>query len=195
MALQQHITKIPVLSIIKRAVFQLTALFASYLFLIALFCFTNADAEDVGKSESLILEAAERFFISLQKRDYKIAWELLSEKSHKTIIEDVYNASQEAGIKIKKEDIINDFNNNGVICNNYWRAVSDNFDPSVVLNERVWEFEKIRTDTAVIMLKEKAVTRLQMYKENNQWKVGFIETFWPTKTMKAIRYLNFLFLK
>jgi len=184
-----------VFSIIKKGCFPLTALSAFYLFLIALFCFTDAYAEDASESESLILEAGERFFISLQKGDYKIAWKLLSEKSHKTIIRDVYDASQKAGVKIKKEDIIDDFNNGGVICNSYWRAVLDNFDPSVVLNERVWEFEKIEPNHAIILLKEKSVTKLQMYKEDNQWKVGFIETFWTAKAMKIIRYLNSMFLK
>lgn len=161
-----------------------------FLFLIILFCFTDAYAGNTTESESLILEAGEEFFISLQKGDYKSAWELLSKKSYETIIGDIYDASQKAGVKIKKEDIMDDFSNNGVICNSYWKAVLDNFDPSVVLNERVWEFEKVGSSAAVIKLKEKAVTKLRMYKENNQWKVGFIETFWPTKTMKVIHYLN-----
>ncbi len=150
-------------------------------------------AEDTSKSEAPILDSAEKFFIFLKEGTYKNAWELLSEKSQRTIINDVYKASHKKGVDIKKEEILKDFNSNGVIFNNYWSAFLNNFDPDIVLNERVWEFEKIEPESAVILLKHKSITKLQMYKENNTWKVGFVETFWKGKIMKFIAYLNSLF--
>jgi hypothetical protein len=150
-------------------------------------------AEDINKT--LILDSAEKLFISLKERHYKTAWELLSEKSRQTIIDDVYRALKNSGITIEKEEIIRDFNTNGVMFNNYWNAFLNNFDPDIALNERVWEFEKIESDHAIILLKNRAViTKLQMYKENSQWRVGLVETFWMSKTMKIIKYLQSLFL-
>lgn len=154
-------------------------------------------AGDIDKTEALILESAEKFFISLKERNYKTAWGLISEKSQKTIIDDIYNASRKRGADIEKENIIMDFNRNGIIFNNYWDAFLNNFDPDVVLNERVWELEGVKTDYSVILLKNKNKnpTRLQMYKENDYWKVGFVETFWPGKTREIISYLSSLLFR
>ena len=109
------------------------------------------------------------------------------------IIDDVYTASKEAGIEIKKEDIMKDFNSNGAIFNNYWKAFLNNFNPDIVLKDRIWELEEIKLDYAVILLKkDEVVTELQMYNENNQWKVGFVETFWEGKAMKIINFTSSL---
>jgi hypothetical protein len=151
-------------------------------------------AEDINKTKALILESAEKLFISLKEKNYKTVWELLSEKSRQTIIDDIYRALKNSGTNIEKKDILRDFNSNGVMFNNYWNAFLNNFDPNIVLNERIWEFEKIESDHAIILLKNRAVTKLQMYKENSQWRVGLVETFWMSKTMKIIKYLQSLFL-
>jgi hypothetical protein len=165
-------------------------------FIITLFlCFlpifsSLVHAEDLDKTEGLILESAEKFFISLKEKNYKVTWELLSERSRSTIVNDVYETSKDMGINLNKNLIEDDFNSNGAISQNYWNALINNFDPNIVLEERVWEFEKIKPDYAVILLKNKnIVTRLKMYKEENLWKVGFVETFWIGKTQKIIKYL------
>ncbi len=154
----------------------------------------NTYAENITDSEALILDSAEKFFISLKESNYKAAWDLLTEKSHKTIIDDVYTASKKIGVEIREEDIIEDFNSNGIMSNNYWKAILNNFNPDIVLNERVWEFEKIEPDHAIILLKNKngIATKLQIFNKNRQWKVGFVETFWQGKTIKIINYLNSL---
>ncbi len=171
-------------------------LLLTYVHLLSCFFLVNPSlvyAKDNSASEALILDSAERFFISLKKGDFKIAWDLLSEKSHKTIIDDVYNASSDIGVEIKKEDIIKDFNSSGLMFNSYWKAVLNNFNPDIVLNERIWEMGEIQSDRSVILLKNRAVTELQMYNENSWWKVGFVETFWPGKAMKIINFLKSLF--
>lgn len=143
-------------------------------------------------SDYSILDSAEKFFISLKEREYKSAWDLLSEHSHETIINDIYKTSKGNGIDIREADIITDFNHKGLISSNYWNAFTGRFDPDIVLNERVWEFGKIESDHAVILFKGKAVTELQMYKENNQWKVGLVETFWTRKPLNFIKQVQSL---
>lgn len=142
----------------------------------------------------MILDSAEKFFISLKERNYGTAWELLSERSHRTIINEVYDSARGRGVKIKKANIARDFDGSGVIFNNYWNSFMLNFDPDIVLNERVWEFEKIRQDSAVILLKGKGITRLKMFRESGWWKVGFVETFWPGRRGKITEYLRNLFI-
>ncbi len=155
--------------------------------------FNYAQAEDHVKSIPLILDSAENFFIFLNERNYKAAWELLTKKSHQTIIDDIYRISAEKGVDIKKENISKYIHNNGILFNGYWDAFMANFDPVAVLNDRVWEFEKIETSHAVILLKKRSITKLHMYKEGNQWKVGLVETFWMRKYLNGIKRIQLLF--
>jgi hypothetical protein len=148
-----------------------------------------ASAEQPDDQEALILNSAEMFFVSLKEGNYKTSWELLSEKSQKTIVNDVYDSSKKMEVDIEKEDIIRDFDENGTIAQNYWNALASNFNPEIVLEERVWEFETIQSDYAAILLKNGASTKLHLYHEYNQWKVGFVETFWEKKTMKILKKL------
>ena len=66
-------------------------------------------AEDRDKSLALVLDSAETFFISLRDGEHQTAWKLLSEKSHNTIISDVYTATRKIQKDIKKDDILKDF--------------------------------------------------------------------------------------
>jgi hypothetical protein len=166
------------------------SLFAAGLLL---FSVHEAESKYQGPSVSSILDSAEGFFIFLKQGEYMAAWELLSEKSQKTIINDIYRSSKNNGMEMKKGDIIRDIDNNGLIFNNYWKGFMLNFDPDVVLNDRVWEFENIESDHAVILLKKRAITKLHMYKEDEHWRVGLIETFWTRKPLKFIKYMNSLF--
>ncbi len=150
-------------------------------------------AEDHSKSIPLILQSAEKYFIFLDERNFRAAWELMTEKSRQTIINDIYEISADRGVDISKEDISNNVSSNGIIFNSYWQAFMTNFDPDVILNDRVWEFETIESDHAVILLKKMNVTKLKMYKESNQWKVGLVETFWTRRHLKIISRIQSLF--
>ena len=185
---------------IHRLLLIFTAMYKSYaliafLILISIFKFdvSGATTENIDFAETaLILDPAEDFFVSLRNREFKTAWDLLSNKSHDTIIDDVYKNSIERGIEIKRVDVMRDFQNSGIIFKNYWNAFIMNFDPDIVLNKRVWEFEKIESDQAVILLKARIVTKLHMYKEENHWKVGLVESFWTGKNNKAIKFMHSL---
>ncbi len=158
-------------------------------------CFSRHAVQDRVREEGLVLDAAESLFIYLNDKDYKAAWKLLSEKSCRVIIDDVYSASVKKSPEIDMESIARDFNMSGIIFNKYWDAFRANFDPDIVLNRRVWEFEEINSSNATILLKGSGVTRLKMFKEAGIWKVGFVETFWARNPGSAVRILQTFFLK
>ena len=151
-------------------------------------------ADDPHKSEGPVLESAENFFVFLKEKNYRAAWELLSERSQETIINDVYESARESGATIDKEKIVTDFSGSGIIFNNYWNAFMINFNPDIVLNERVWEFENIGPVRAIILIRGEGITRLIMYKEAGWWKVGFVETFWTRRPGKVTKFLRSLFI-
>ena len=127
-----------------------------------------------------VLDSAETFFISLKESKYGTAWDLLSERSQKNIIKDTYNALKKDEAGLEQEAINSDFEKNGMIFNSYWDAFLENFDPDIVLNESRWEMGFINKDEAEIIILHKTSdhpARLKMFRENEAWKVGFIETF------------------
>ncbi len=160
------------------------------------FSFNEVQAGDYNKSVDLILNSAEKFFIALRDGEYETAWDLLSEKSHKTIINDIYTSSMKMGGKIKKKDIIKDFQSRGVMFNNYWNAFLTTFDTYMILEHSVWEMGSIKKNKAEIILTHKKtnrLTRLKMYKEEGVWKVGLVETFWIKRNMEFLQFIFQLF--
>lgn len=141
------------------------------------------NAQDSNSINS-VLDSAEKFFLSLRAKEYKTTWNLLSKKSQETIIKDVYKASNKIGAKTTKEDIQQDFNNSGVISQNYWNAFLDTFDPNMILENSRWEIAFIKEHEAEITITHKRSeepARLKIFKEDNIWKVGLVETFWTRK--------------
>lgn len=146
--------------------------------------FSIAESAYESETESLILDSAEKFFLLLKKSDFKNAWELLTEKSRKAVIDDVYNVSKKLGQEIKKEAVAKDFNSNGVIFNSYWNAYIQNFNPDMVLEQSKWEIGRIGKDEAEIIINYKKSEKpaiVKMLKENGAWKIGLVETFWPRR--------------
>ena len=153
------------------------------LFLIGYGFFLNPSEALAGESYTTtapILDTAEKFFISLKQRQYSVVWDLLSTKSHKTIINDIYKASKKLGENLEKTTIKNDFKKRGVHSNSYWDAILTEFDPDIILEDSRWEMGPVNKDKAEIILlhkKSKNPAILQMFKENEGWKVGFSESF------------------
>jgi regulatory protein YycI of two-component signal transduction system YycFG len=141
---------------------------------------SESHAEENYKTTAAILDTAEMFFISLKEKKYGMVWALLSEKSCRTIITDIYKASKENGEDLKKEDIKSDFDKKGIISNTYWDSFLQDFDPDMVLEESSWEMGPVNKDKAKIIILHKKSEHpaiLQMFKENGVWKFGFSETF------------------
>jgi hypothetical protein len=135
-------------------------------------------AEYDAASVTPVLNSAEKFFVSLKKRNFAESWELLSEKSRNTIIEDVSESNKKRGITISKETIEADFDSQGTIFN------QAGFDPDIVLDHSRWEIGFIKKQTAEIIMtykNSKNPARLQMYRESGSWRVGLVETFWSIK--------------
>lgn len=155
------------------------------LFLGVLLIFTCSTYGEYPKKDLLsILESAENFFVYIEKGKYETAWKLLSEKSQMTIINDVYKSSRKVRQNFKKEEVINDFKNRGIMFNSYWSAFAGNFDSGIVLRDSLWEIGYIKQDNAEIVIthkKSEHPARLRMFRENNTWKVGLVETFWTRK--------------
>lgn len=133
---------------------------------------------DNNETEALILSSAEDFFILLKERDFKAAWNLLSEKSRKTIMDEEYGILKG---KINKEDLIKDFNNGGKRFLYYWNTYIEEFDPDLVLKKAVWKMGEIKGDNAVIILHVQGDAELRMFKEGGRWKFGLVESFWTRK--------------
>ncbi|RJQ53955.1 MAG: hypothetical protein C4526_05795 [Nitrospiraceae bacterium] len=150
--------------------------------------FPETDSDPAG----LVLDSSEKFFISLKENDFKFAWNLLSSESHETIITDVLNASRKTGIEISREEIIRDFSNSGIISGNYWKSFLDTFNPDMVLRESRWEMGLVKKQSAEIIITHKKSENpvvLKMSKENGEWKVGLVETFWTGRSDSFLRRL------
>jgi hypothetical protein len=163
-----------------------SAVFALILF----FTFAGpAHSDDYSNSSTVaaILDSAEKFFLYLKNRQYSPAWELLSEKTQETIINDVYKEFKKLGGKSEKNDITKDFENNGPVFNNYWDAFLRSFDPRAPLEESQWKMGFVKKHKAEILItnnKADMPAKLKMFRENNTWKVGLVETFWLRKKIE-----------
>lgn len=142
------------------------------------------------KAVSPILGPAEKFFSSLQSSEYGAAWDLLSEKSHEVIIDDVYKASRKVNGELRKEDISNDFNNKGIMFTNYWKSFMRRFDTEMILEKSQWAMGVVNNDKAEIIItynNSHRPTILTMHKQRDSWKVGLVETFWQRKIVSWLR--------
>ncbi len=84
----------------------------------------------------------------------------------------------------RKARIATDFSMGGIIARSYWNGFLDNFDPAMVLEESRWEMGKIKGKQAEIIITYQSAERpaiLRMYKEDDRWKVGLVETFWSRR--------------
>jgi hypothetical protein len=164
------------------------------VFLVSHFALLNVCAayDDDYSSFAPILGSAETFFISLRNSEYGAAWDLLSEKSHDTIISDVYEVSRKMNRDINREDIIRDFNNKGTMFTNYWNSFLWTFDADMILEQSRWEMGLVRKDKAEILItynKSHRPTILTMLREKDAWRVGLVETFWQRKNVKLLRLI------
>jgi len=159
-----------------------------FLYILALFLalfltfprFASADYAQREK-EDAVLNNADECFKAMQNEDFTKVWSLLSSKSKSQIIDSVYKGLLKANITAyTKKDIEQDFSVGGSISKSFWSGYLKNFSPKMVLDESVWEKVEFDGDKAKIVIKYKKATvpfDLKMYKENNEWKVGLIETF------------------
>jgi len=146
--------------------------------------------EDINYTVDVMLAQAEDFFTYLNKGRYDAAWRLLSDRSRKTIIDDVFETYQKMGGEIQRAAIGQDFEDRGIIFRNYWKSFVQNFDVLMVLDDSRWQagvMEQDRADIIITHKDSKNPLKLHMVKEEELWKVGLVETFWNTKTMDILQ--------
>ncbi|HBH61920.1 MAG TPA: hypothetical protein DDX85_09325 [Nitrospiraceae bacterium] len=164
------------------------------IFMVSYLALENNSAahDDEYRALAPILSSAENFFIYLKNSDYDAAWDLLSEKSHKTIIRDVYEVTSKINGDIRREDVIKDFDSRGRMFTNYWNSFHRSFDADMILEHSEWEMGVIRKDEAEIIItynNAEAPTILKMRKDQDSWKVGLAETFWQRKAMPLLHLI------
>jgi hypothetical protein len=131
----------------------------------------------MGMEADSVLKAGEAFFKAMKQKDYVDIWRLLSGKSRAAIAADV---TKRAGSTYSKAQVETDLSIGGLIAKSYWDEYLFYFDPAIVLEQCKWEMGPIGKQQAEIILQYKKAeqpARLKMFKEENQWKVGLIETF------------------
>ena len=149
------------------------------LLMVAVLLFAIAPPVSSGSQDETgaVLQSAESCFRAMKQRDYRAIWRSLSVKSRGAIAGDTAKA---AAHTYAREQIEADFSVGGLIAKTYWDEYLFHFDPDMVLEQSKWEMGPVGKQQAEIILqyrKAEQPARLKMFKEENQWKVGLIETF------------------
>jgi hypothetical protein len=161
---------------------KLYLILAIYLVFFISFGSVVSRASDQRQKEDAVLNSADEMFHAMKKHQFLKVWLMLSNKSKTAIVDSVYKNLLKSNIKnYSKEQITNDFQNYGPLANSFWLAYLKSFSPAMVLDESVWqkvEFKSSdRADIVIKYKKSKEPFDLKMYKENNEWKIGLVETF------------------
>ena len=144
-----------------------------------------AAAQPSEAKADLILDSAESLFQAMKAVEPVTIWARLTERSRKTISEEVYkNVQSPASGGYTREVVYRDFEQGGPLSKEYWKAFLTNFDPDMVLEQSRWEMGPVRGDKAEISILFKKSERpaiLKMVNEGGHWRVGLVETFWGRK--------------
>jgi len=171
---------------------QITTNYLSFFCIILSLFITTvpAYAQNTGDQLNAVLTPAESFFKSLKGKDYTKIWTLLSQKSQETIVDEVFKeilknqSLQTTVMEYSREQILADFKVGGSLSKSYWNSFLEYFNPDLVLDQSKWDIGTVKKDKAEISIQYKKSDNpamLKMFKENNVWKVGLVETFWTRK--------------
>ena len=137
----------------------------------------------------------------MKARDYPAIFAALSAKSRETIVAETASAfaaaaklappekatsadTPSAPAKISPPDpaaVRRDFVAGGPIAREYWDAFLRRFDPDAALEHSRWEIGSVGKDRAEILLTYRGADHpatVKMFREDGDWKVGLVETFW-----------------
>lgn len=141
---------------------------------------------DNNKEVDSMLVSAESFFKMMKERNYARIWLRLSHASQNSIIDDTYKnimyhfKAKGKEVTYSKGEIRNNFTTGGTIAQAYWDSYLTVFNPDMVLEYSKWEIGKVGKERAqinIIYRKAERPAVIQMYKEDNVWRVGLTETF------------------
>ena len=112
-----------------------------------------------------------RFFQSLQQEDYQSTWQLLTQRSQAKFIDNLVRSW-----KGQQADVLEQTFARALFpAQLYWREFKKNLDLKTWLDQR---YQQLGQGTAEVIVKATpSEVQLLVYKENQQWKLGYIETF------------------
>ena len=167
-----------------RSPFRFPCSVASAAFLAVLLCLPAwAASPQDDPAVPAILDRAESLFQSMKARDYPAIFAALSAKSRETIISETLSALAAAAKQAPTdpEALRSEFTAGGPIARDYWDAFLRRFDPDAPLEHSRWEIGSVEKDRAEILITHHRADHpatLKMFREDGDWKVGLVETFW-----------------
>lgn len=127
-----------------------------------------------------VLTSAEAVFKAMKAKQYPDIWHGLTTKTKTSILDAVFKESKKAGNEITREKIASDFERGGAVAQAYWNEYLFVFNPEMVLEQSKWTIGVVKKDKAEINILYKKSDRpavLQLFRENERWRVGLNETF------------------
>jgi len=127
-----------------------------------------------------ILTSAEALFKAMKAKQYPDIWQGLTTKTKTSILDAVFKELKRAGAEMAREKIASDFEGGGAIARDYWNAYLLVFNPEMVLEQSKWTIGEVKKDKVEINILYKKSDKpavLQLFRENERWKVGLNETF------------------
>jgi hypothetical protein len=127
-----------------------------------------------------VLSVSESLFQAMKEKQYPKVWTKITEKTKDKTIDSTYRELKKSGSPTPRETIEDDFRQGGAISKAYWDGYLSFFDPRLVLEHSKWTIGMIGRDKAEINIHFKKSPHpavLQLFRENEIWKVGLHETF------------------
>jgi hypothetical protein len=127
-----------------------------------------------------ILTSAEALFKAMKAKQYPGIWDGLTAKTKQSILDAVSRESKRAGTEIARDKIAADFETGGIIARTYWDGYLYVFNPEMVLEQSKWTIGLVKSDKVEINILYKKSAKpaiLQLFREDERWKVGLDETF------------------
>ncbi len=124
------------------------------------------------------------FFENVKNRNFLGAWNILTEKSKKTIVSEVCKEIRKRDRNFSCKLVEEDFRKGGDLFRIYWdtyRKSLGNIDE--LISQLKIEKVKIKGKKAEIKTVNSRgnEVKFKIFKEDDTWKFGFVETFWTIK--------------
>lgn len=111
------------------------------------------------------------FFRALQNKDYVPAWQSLSQRSQDYIVRLLASSWKEHSV----EELTEMFEKGQSVAKTYWEQFSKSVELSTWLEQSYRQLGV--SGNEVIVKAAPSGVNLMVYRENNAWKFGYIETF------------------
>ncbi len=156
------------------------AISAVGIMLLLLLFYAGASYAYRESARSAVISPAYSFFVNVDNNNYKKAWSYLTAMSKKSIVLNIENAYKKDKISINPSKIDKSMKSGGRIAKAYWRGFLKSFNPRIVLKYSKWKIKFIHSNAAEIQINykySKQAAFFKLFKENNKWKFGLVESF------------------